>query len=68
MNSLVEFLSDNNARVSFESKWMCAKKEEKSEDVLYTVYERTYGKKKTTVLYEGYYLSTAIKFLSGKVQ
>lgn len=65
MSPLVYFLINHNARISYYDKWMVCDKEK--EDVVYTVYQKKYGAK-TTTLYEGSYLSTAILFLEGKVE
>jgi hypothetical protein len=65
MNELIEFLIEKSARVSFGDMWLIA--ERQGEDVTYTVYQKSYGKKKTSIVYEGSYLSTAVKFLSGEI-
>ncbi len=65
MNILIEFLRDENARISLGDKWMCVSGV--GEDIIYTVYERKYRARKTTELYMGAYLSTALAFLNGEL-
>lgn len=66
MDKLIEFLRDENARISFGDKWLCVSGE--GEDVKYTVYQRKYGAKKTTELYFGIILGVALAYLSGEIQ
>jgi hypothetical protein len=68
MNELLEFLRDNNARVSYMGRWLITEKDEDNDDNCYTVYDKSYGRRKAKKLYEGYYLSTAIAFLKGDVE
>ena len=67
MEKLLEFLAkENNARVIFEDKWMCVTAEK--EGNIYAVYQRAIGKRKTTTLYEGHFLTTAVMWLSGEIE
>lgn len=69
MNTLIEFLEENNVRLSMGDRWLCVEKEHDEERTpLYTVYHRGVGTRKTRTLYEGHYLSTALQFLKGDVE
>lgn len=62
MDELLEFLASYKARVTYQDKWMIVY--QKHEDkMLYTVYQKSYGKKNTVTLYEGNFLSSALLFL-----
>lgn len=68
IKDLIDFLRDSNARVSYADRWLVVDKDEDNEDNCYTVYQKSYGRIKTSTLYEGYYLSTALEFLKGDVE
>ena len=70
MNELIEFLVNQSSHVSYQDRWMCCREEqdEFQHSILYTVYQRRYGQRKTRTLYEGFYLSTALQFLQGDTE
>lgn len=63
LNELLEFLAEKPARVSYGDRWLCVTSD--GNEVTYTVYQRTFGQRKTRTLYDGSTLATAIKWLSG---
>lgn len=63
INDLIAFLAESNARVSYGGRWMVIEKD--ADGLTYTVYD--HPRRKTVILYEGHYLSTALEFLKGDV-
>ena len=63
-NSIIEFLINNNARISNGDSWLVVN--EVGKDTFYTVYKKSYGRKKTSTLYNGIYLETALMFLKSE--
>lgn len=63
-NSIIEFLINNNARISNGDTWLVVNKIGK--DIFYTVYKKSYGQRKTSTLYDGVYLETALMFLKSE--
>lgn len=56
---LIELMADKNARITLGDKWLVVEKES-NRDFLYTVNQRSYGKRKTTTLCETHYLDIAL--------
>lgn len=67
LKKLVEFLADHQSRVTYHDRWLIVTQDDgtNSLDNRYTVYQRSYGKKKTVTLYDGNFLSEALLFLGG---
>jgi len=65
-NQITEFLRNHNSRISYRDKWMCVSRDGDGET--YAVYEHAYGARKTTTLYDGTDLKTALMVLKGDKQ
>lgn len=59
---LIDFLASSNSRITFEDRWMIVEKKANGE-VYYEVFQKAYGKRKTVVLYTGFYILTALRYL-----
>ena len=60
MQALIDFLKNNNARVTYGDKWLVG-----HEPNTWRVYQHPYGARKTITLYDGDNLFEAVSILQG---